>query len=189
METDDTKAGEVEGTGDALETIDDPETLREIAQKRGAGYTRVKGEREELKVKLEATVKELEELKKRTDPSKTYITQEDLFKQNEKRVKEKLTLSEDEKDKEIAQNFDDVFKFYQPVNGRDTEEGIMKDLRSARAAWREQNPPKDTSAEDATRELQGTVQQGHTGKAGVQETSEKFKTPVGPESWYPKKDE
>lgn len=163
---------------DLLESISDPDELREIAKKRGHAYGRVKGE--------------LDELKKAPKPEpQSFVTKEDFYKSNEKKAKELLAVSESPEDKEIAENFDDIFTFYKDRSGRETEGAIIKDLRTARAAWRYENPPKDTTAEDATRELKGTVQKGRSAPipSSVDLSSDKFSKPKGVDEWYPKKEE
>lgn len=164
--------------GDPLDAISDVDQLREKARGYRAAYNRVKGDKVEKK-------------EPPPPPSSKVLTQEDFYKVNEKRAKEILEVSGSDEDKEIIQNFDAVFDYYIPRSGKDTEKAIIKDLRVARAAWRYENPLKDTTADDAKRNL--TASSGTRGKSTavneVKKDDSRFALPKGPKDWYKKSEE
>lgn len=164
--------GELENKSDPLDAIDDLDALREKAKGYRAGYQRVKGKLGEVK-----------------DAPTAPLTKEDLFRANEKTVKMNLPKSDNPIDKEIAENFDAVFEFYKERNGRDTTDGIIKDLRTAHAAWRFENPLKANDSSDIVRDLQGSPQIGRQTPAPKAEKEnpfdDKFGKKGGPDTWYP----
>lgn len=166
--------------GDPLETISDPAELLKKAKGFRAAYQRLKDKVTKKAVEPAPVVE------------KPYVTKEDFYKANEKDAKETLATSESATDKEISENFDAIFSYYKDRSGRDTVKGILKDLRAAHAAWRFENPKKDTAADDAVRDLTGApIQKGGAAPTPtkVEEGTNRFKTPRGPDEWYPKKKE
>lgn len=177
---DTTEANESGQSGDQNTESRDPKVDSAFAAMRRA---------EKAKEEAEAKAKALEEENKRLKESPSApVTREDLYKMNEKQALETLAASESEMDKEIVENKDAILDYYKARNGRDSKDGIIKDLRTAYAAWRFENPKQDSSAKDAVRELQGGVQKGKGTPQGIVDTKiddSKFTLPKGPQDWYP----
>lgn len=179
----DTIKAQEDGQSDegGFQGVQDPKLNSAFAAKR-----RAEEERDAAVAKAKEAEAEVQRLKNSPDAP---VLRGDLHKINERQAKEELAKSESEDDKDIIENLDAILPYYTPRAGKETKEAIMRDLRTARVAYRYENPKKDTTSQDATRALQEGAQRGKGSPAPKATVSnpleDRFAKRGGPDSWYP----
>lgn len=123
----------------------------------------------------------------KTDDAKDVVRTSDLEKVREQEAKESLEESDDPVMSDIRDNWSEIAAYYTPRNGRATAKSILKDMRIARAAYREANPLKEDTGADAERDLSTVSGKGGTSpKPSTAQKKHVLVRSKSIDSWYPK---
>lgn len=127
------------------------------------------------------------ERKDTTEPTSTddVLRRSDFEKSREKEAKETLSDANDPVLSDIRENWTSIAEFYVPRNGRDTVQGILKDMRIARAAYREANPVQSDDPARTAAHTAGTS--GRSPKAVEPQKKRLMPRRTSIDSWYGKK--
>lgn len=75
------------------------------------------------------------------------------------RVIQKSAIAEASKDPEVNEYWDEIMEYYVPRNGKDTVEDILRDVKRAHNAWRQDNPNKvkQEKKDDTDKKVKSTL--------------------------------
>lgn len=183
-------------SNDPLDAIEDTNALKVIASQYGAKDDELTDDKDELL----ATAKKYRSISQRKakapkeetpkeEPKGDYVSRKELQLTNTKRAKNLVKDSENDADKDIFDNWEDIMDYVPKSASLDTEYDIVDAMRTAHAAYRFKNPLE--SNEDAGADLQKTT--APQGKSAVQTPVKKSvdddlpnfdKRPKTPDQWY-----
>lgn len=182
-------ADDTSSSSDPLDTMDDAQ-LRAFALGIGRSPDQaLSGEDLLADVKKHRAIHQRRE-KKDTDPTPTNnseaFTKSDFESAREKEAKQSLAETEDPTLADIRENWTQIAEYYVPRSGRDTVAGILKDMRVARAAYREANPGSDPEKEAIRNASQVAGTGGKTSKPAEPAKKRIIPQKKGIDNWYGK---
>ena len=168
---------------DPLDGIDDIEELR----KRAKGYRAASRRKPK---------EEPEEVEEAEETQSDFLTRKDFYKSNERKAIHSLTRVESTDSDEvkaqkqfISDNWDHIKTLYTPRSGKDTPEDILDDLKDAVTLYAAKNPPQQESNAEVLSTTVATGAPSRPQRAETKAEPPRFKMPVQPDEWYPKKEE
>lgn len=120
------------------------------------------------------------------DDSDDVLRKSDLERSKTKEARESIAESDDPVLSDIEANWTEIAEYYIPRNGKDTVGGILKDMRIARAAYREANPVSDPNEAVRTASQINSSGNGKSPKATEPKKKTLMPKRQGINDWYKK---